>query len=136
MKVQCLFDNLAALKKNSIDFSIWVSNINESYDLIIGNEYTVLAISKIDNKEFYYLIGEDSDDYPLPYPKILFKITDTTISNYWVKNSVQIESLNNGDVFSFPEWVREKEYFYEKLLEEDEEIIKIFESYKDKILSE
>jgi hypothetical protein len=139
MKVECKIDRV-----NPNTLESWVSNwanTKEQLELTVGKVYTVLAIAKYSNNFFVYILGDESNDYPLAFPIQFFKIKDLSVSKFWdcdVQNIDSIESLNinNQETLSFKEWKNLGDKFYEKVLEEDKQAISLFNSYRDKMLIE
>lgn len=122
----------------------WISNwanTKEQLELTIGKIYTVLAIAKYSNNFFFYILGDESNDYPLAFPIQLFKVKDLSISKFWdcdLQNISSIEdlSIKNQEILSFKEWKNQGDKFYEKVLEEDKQAVSLFNSYLDKVLIE
>lgn len=138
MKIRCINEFISS-ENSSQTLIDWVNN--SELEITLGKIYTVLAISKYMDIIFYYIISDLSDFYPLAFPSNLFQIEDNHISQYWQTSLRQIDSLNqinieNGEVISFKEWVLNGDKFYENLLEESKEEVKIFDYYKNKILNE
>lgn len=139
MKVKCLFDriNPEIHEKWLVDWA----NTLEQLELTVGKIYVVLAISRYSDKLYYYIMGDESDNYPLAFPIELFEIYDSQVSKYWDCNLSFIKSfkelkLQNHEVCSFTKWKMEKDLFYEKILEEDKQTLLIFNSFKDKMITE
>jgi len=138
MKVKCVADKVS-IKKNNKALVDWANN--SELEITIGKTYIVIAISKYLNFIFYYILGDESDLYPLAFPAELFLITESKISKYWETDLTKIEfiediNIKNGDVVSFKEWKFKGDIFYENLMEEVPEFTLIFNNYRDKILSE
>lgn len=140
MKVKCLFEKMDPTihDKKLVD---WANN--SELELTVGKVYIVLAIAKSDLWAglIYFVLGDDRDTFPLSFPTELFEIVDSNISKYWDFHLSHIESLSqieigSDDIISFKEWSLEKDFFYEKLLNEDAKEVRIFENYKEKMLSE
>ncbi|NER12847.1 hypothetical protein GWK08_05305 [Leptobacterium flavescens] len=139
MQVRCLIDRIDPKVHDEWLFK-W-ANSNKQLEITKGKTYVVMAISKYSNNYFYYLLGDESSDYPLAFPKVLFEIVNNKISKYWdcnleFVNSISELDIKDQDVCSFIEWKNLKDLFYENLLEEDKQTVKVFESYKNKMLLE
>lgn len=139
MKVECKIDRVDPDTLES-----WISNwanTKEQLELTIGKIYTVLAIAKYSNNFFFYILGDESNDYPVAFPIQLFKIKDLSISKFWgcdLQNISSIEglSIKHQAILSFKEWKNQGDKFYEKVLEEDKQAMSLFDSSLDKVLIE
>ena len=139
MKVKCIVDRV-----NSKIHAKWLvdwANTLEQLELTIGKTYVVLAIAKYSGKLYCYIMGDESDDYPLAFPIEFFEIYDDKISKYWDSNLSSIKSfdkvnIEDHEVYSFTQWKTQKDLFYENILEEDKQTISIFNEYKDKMIAE
>lgn len=138
MKIRCVCDYIS--NENSPLPIIKWSN-NTELEITVGKIYTVLAITKLFDVIFYYILSDESNEYPLAFPYYLFEIEDNKISKYWVTSLKKVEKtesikIENGDIISFKEWSLKKGLFYENLLEGNREEVSVFYSYRDKMLSE
>jgi hypothetical protein len=138
MNVRCICDTIS--NNNSSPAIVKWSN-NSDLEITVGKTYTVFAITKFFDVIFYYILGDESDKYPLSFPHYLFLIEDNKTSKYWNTNLNMIDKpdlikIENGEVISFKEWTYKKDMFYENLLEENQNEVSLFISYRDKILSE
>ena len=138
MKVKCLTETIDPMIHNK-KLIEWAKN--SELEITQGKIYTVIAISKYLDIFFYYIIGDESGNYPLAFPTDLFEIIDNRVSKYWdvfiekIDTITELE-LQNNDVISFNEWTLNKDSFYENLLEEEKHEISVFNTYKDKIFFE
>lgn len=138
MKIRCNSDNIS--EENSPISIIKWSN-NSELEITIDKIYTVLAITKFFDITFYYILSDESNEYPLAFPYYLFEIEESKVSKYWETSLSIIEEperikIENGQVISFKEWTLKKDLFYENLLEGNQEAVRIFNDYRDKMLSE
>lgn len=138
MKVKCLIETIDPMIHNK-KLVEWTKS--SELEITQGKIYTVLAISKYSDIFFYYIIGDESDNYPLAFPVDLFEVIDNRVSKYWDVHIEKIDSideleLQNNDVISFKEWTLNKDSFYENLLEEEKHEMSVFDIYKDKMLFE
>lgn len=138
MKVECISNQITSENSNE-ELVDWANN--SDLEITIGKVYVVFAISKYMNFIFYYVLGDESNSYPLAFPSVLFRLVDNKISKFWVKKIVATESLQeldieNGEVVSFKEWSLNGDGFYEKLLEEEKSEIRTFNKYREKMLKE
>jgi hypothetical protein len=113
----------------------------EQVEVTESDIYVVLGITKYDDTYFYYLLGDESNKYPLSFPSQMFEIVDSNVSKYWLYNASKIENINEleiGDdgVISFPEWSLRKGIFYGEVIEEDPIALSIFFKYRDLMLGE
>lgn len=138
MKIKCINDSISI--KNSPQILVEWAN-NSELEITVGKTYVVFAISKYLGTIFYYILADESEDYPLAFPSNLFQIIEKKSSKYWItslnefKNLEDIE-IENGQIISFKEWALKGDKFYEDLLEEKREVVKIFNSYREAILNE
>ncbi len=138
MKIRCNSDNIS--KENS-PLSIVKWSNNSELEVTIDKIYTVLAITKLFDITFYYILSDESNEYPLAFPYYLFEIVENKVSEYWDTSLSIIEEpeliqIENGQVISFKEWTIKKDFFYENLLEGIQEEVRTFNSYRDKMLNE
>lgn len=138
MKIRCVSDNIS--EENSPISIIKWSN-NSELEITIDKIYTVLAITKLFDRIFYYILSDESNEYPLAFPHYLFEIEENKGSKYWDTSLSVIEkpeqiNIGNGQVISFKEWALKKDLFYENLLEGNQEAVRVFNDYRDKMLSE
>ena len=138
MKIRCNSVNIS--KENSPLSMIKWSN-NSELEITVDKIYTVLAITKLFDIIFYYILSDESNEYPLAFPYYLFEIEENEVSKYWETSLSIIEEpdlikIENGQVISFKEWTLKKDLFYENLLEGNQEEVRIFNNYRDKMLIE
>jgi hypothetical protein len=138
MKIKCINDSIS-IENSSQALIEWANN--SEMEITVGKTYVVFAISKYFETIFYYILGDESENYPLAFPSNLFQIIDYNISKYWITSSSEFKNpenikIENGEIISFKEWVLRGDKFYENLLEEVKEDVKIFNNYRDKILNE
>ena len=139
MKVKCII-NKANPKIHGKWLVEWVNTL-EQLELTVGKIYTVLAIAKYRGKLYCYVMGDESDNYPLAFPIEFFVIYDNRVSKHWDSDLTSLRdfkeiNLKDHEVCSFAQWKIQKDLFYEKILEEDKQTISIFNEYKDKMEAE
>ena len=138
MKVVCISDSISS--ENSPQAIIdWVND--SELEITIAKVYTVFAISKYFDILFYYILGDESSEYPLAYPCYLFEICDSSISKFWetsytITKPIDAIDIKNGDVISFRQWSLKGERFYENLLEGKSDEVHVFKKYRDNMLIE
>lgn len=89
------------------------------------------------DKGVYILVSEKNDDYLTLKPLALFEIIDYSIPDYWITTegkSFNSTSLKVFNLITFKEW-SDDDFFYEKLIQGDSGIEKLFENYKKIIIN-
>ena len=131
MKVVCKVNNLHNLSDEKLleRLKKYIHKADGRIDIEIGREYTVYGVIFRDNRPWYYLCSEDSDEYPVPFAAELFSVSDDRLSSYW-----KLSAVDNGEgrVFSalvFNEWAKYPS-FYERLLDGDSEAEALFAKYR------
>jgi hypothetical protein len=131
MKVKC--------KTNKIDQSFtqdtatrlkrYISIGDSELDIEVGKEYTVYGVEFWDNCPWVYICPEPYDEYPKPFALDFFEVTEKKISSHWVLNSQCTHNKKVKTQLVFCEWA-DDESFYERLINEDEECVNTFDSYR------
>ena len=139
MKVKCKIDRIS--KRDNRKWLYEWANTEEELEITKDSVYTVLAISKYNNHYFYYILGDESKNYPLAFPIVLFEIIDHNISSFWEYDSEIFKNfddlaISNHEVCSFKKWTMEKDHYYEKILEEDKKTLEHFSSIISLMLNE
>lgn len=98
------------------------------YDLTVGKEYLVLAITNLLGYNFFYVLEDDVDDAPALVPAPLFEVVDGRISRHWqYRQDIRGEHLQDFFyMLSFPEWVEDGP-FLENLIDGAGEEVEIFQ---------
>ncbi len=140
MKVKCIINKLSRIKSLKIKEWLKPDYINLDDDEIIGGleigkVYTVYGITFWDNTPFFYICDGEYDDYPTPEYSGLFEIVDERLSKYFLLSSVLLEDNQANTSLVFNEWAK-NQYFYEKLLDGEENEVAIFEKYKKLLKNE
>lgn len=138
MKIKCIAKTIKPQNHNE-KIVEWAKK--SELEITEGKIYVVLAISKYLDTIFYYILGDESENYPLAFPSELFEIINSKISKYWDTNLKRIISLDdieieNNNIISFKDWSVDKDLFYENLLEEKEHEMAVFNAYRDKMIVE
>lgn len=69
MKVKFIVDEKKLERNKPVLF------YNADYsDLTFNKEYVVMAITKWDNVLYFYVLGDESIKYPLPFPIQIFEV--------------------------------------------------------------
>uniref|UniRef100_UPI001CC8F2F0 hypothetical protein n=1 Tax=Oscillatoria salina TaxID=331517 RepID=UPI001CC8F2F0 len=101
------------------------------FDLTLEREYVVYAINSTRGQTWYYLCDDRYTYYPIPNPAPLFEIVDNRLSQYW-----RVKLEENGLLeIAFAEWLTDS-YFYDKLTDQEEKEVLIFERVKELIDAE
>ncbi len=134
MKVVCIQNNFQYIDKNIYQ------NLGFDSDTVlpieIGQQSIVYAITTIKNN-FWYLVDVVGLRYPMYYPYQCFNIVDKRMSKYWQITELPDEYNDNklGIFIGFNEMIND-EYFYGELLEDNQNIIEIFNNYRKKMIEE
>ncbi len=125
MKIRCIAKTGAVLPEKYLDPSLYRTKETE-FKLIVGKEYVVYALYAWEGEIWYYICDERYTYYPIHNPAPLFKIVDPTPSQYW-----QTQIAPNGLLeMAFEHWFSIP-YYYDKLTDQEEEAVAIFEKYKE-----
>lgn len=138
MIIECISDRI---KPNEYNKKLVEWAKNSDLEITVNKTYVVLAITKYFDSFFFFILGDERSAYPLAFPEELFLIADNKISIYWDLNMKEVKSLSeldmkNNEVISFHEWAMKGDLFYENLLEQNEYELRVFDSYKAKMLDE
>jgi uncharacterized protein YbaR (Trm112 family) len=96
----------------------------------VSKEYTVYCIY-ISMGYIEYTICDNEHDpyYSHGYPAFLFDVVDPRLSKWWVYSFFK-ESYDSSFVYiTYPEWAQDP-YYYNRLIDGDEEAMKAFKHYK------
>ncbi|UTZ25492.1 hypothetical protein HB761_01275 [Vibrio campbellii] len=131
MKVLCEINNILELDDSSTVERLkkYIRLSDGQLNIEKNKEYCVYGILFRDNSPWFYLCLDEDDEYPTPYPTELFNIVDGRQSSFW---RLSYASYPNGVVTSsivFDEWSKDTS-FYERLLDDDPEAIKLFRKYR------
>jgi hypothetical protein len=126
MRVTCLANTGRALPAVCLDSHRGLS-IEKNFPLTVGLTYVVYAITMYRGFAWYYVL----DDHQLPYrvwePAPLFEVESGDIPQGWIVGYERPQNDELGfPVVSFPEWVMDG-YFYERLVDGDEDAVAVFE---------
>ena len=92
MKIKCIAETIKPQNHNE-KIVEWVKK--SELEITKGKVYVVLAISKYLDTLFYYILGDESENYPLAFPSELFEIISNRISEYWDTDLEQIIALED-----------------------------------------
>jgi hypothetical protein len=135
MKIRCLFNRGKDLPLKLLPI---VGFPQTEFDLIIGEEYTVYAISLWKNIQKYLVMPVESSS-PTWYPADLFEVADHTIPSCWFYDyhGYYEEGKPSGLVglWGYHELIFEKNHFRE-LVELEGLALKVFNMRKKEIDTE
>ena len=125
MKIRCIANTGADLPESY--FLPHLSYKKETeFQLRVGKEYIVYALYEWEGKIWYYICDERYTYYPIHNPAPLFEVVNDRISKYW-----RFKLAPNGLLtLAFEQWFSEP-YFYDKLTDQEEQAVLIFEQVKE-----
>lgn len=125
MRVKVIFNDLQQLSESTrrrLSESIRYDGPISSLEL--GKEYLVVAIAAWKDGLRFYIHDEDID-HPTPWPAEFFSVADGATPSNW-----RVCDKANGEyLISFQEWIAD-ETFYERLINGDEETLKMYRKFK------
>lgn len=102
-------------------------SISTEFGLTVGATYIVLAIEPFQDWFFYYIIGDDVDQFPIWFPSQLFEVVDGRLSKYWQCGHFPGDKYGpGGPIISWNDWISDK-LFYDRLVNGDEGAVDSFE---------
>ena len=130
MKIRCIANTGANLPESYFLPHLGYKKESE-FQLSIDKEYIVYALYEWEGKIWYYICDERYTYYPIHNPAPLFEVVDDRISKYW-----RFKLAPNGLLtLAFEQWFSNP-YFYDKLTDQEEQAVLIFEQIKDLIDAE
>lgn len=124
MRVECIANTVSALTLNHNEAEYYKKAYpGGAFDLDIGTEYTVYAMSCSHGCVHYYLLGEDLKDSPRNYPASLFRIADSRLPQSWGCHSTVYGGKNFVVIFAFEAWMSNPRFF-ELLVNGDPDTVK------------
>src|SRR4028118_446267 len=130
MKIRCIANTGANLPESYFLPHLGYKKESE-FQLSVGKEYIVYALYEWEGKIWYYICDERYTYYPIHNPAPLFEVVDNRISKYW-----RFKLAPNGLLtLAFEQWFSDP-YFYDKLTDQEEQAVLIFEHVKDLIDAE
>ena len=125
MRIRCIANTGASLPESYIDPTKGF-NTETEFPLTVGKEYTVYALKEWQGSVWYYICDDNYMYYPMQNPAPLFEVVDSRVSNYW-----RFKLYPNGLLkIAFEQWLSDT-YFYDKLTDQKEEQVLIFEQVKE-----
>jgi hypothetical protein len=125
MKVRCIANTGLSLPEEYLDPRVGYTK-QLKFALTVGKEYTVYAFYEWQGQVWYYLCDDNYMYYPMKNPAPLFEVSDSRVSKYWRFNLSENGLLR----IAFQEWFTDR-YFYDKLTDQNEAEVLIFEKVKD-----
>jgi len=125
MKIRCIANTGEALPEKYIDPPRGYTK-KIKLALTIGKEYVVYAIREWQGSIWYYICDDIFSYYPMENPAPMFEVVDSRVSKYW-----RFELSPNGLLMiAFEQWFTDT-YFYDKLTDQEEAEVEIFEKVKE-----
>jgi hypothetical protein len=125
MRIRCIAKTGASLPESYIAPAKGYKQETE-FPLTVGKEYTVYALKEWQGSVWYYICDDNYMYYPMQNPAPLFEVVDNRMSKYW-----KFQLSPNGLLkIAFEQWFSDT-YFYDKLTEQKEEEVLIFEKVKE-----
>ena len=125
MRIRCIANTGAYLPKSYIDPAKGYKKETE-FSLTVGKDYTVYALKEWQGRVWYYICDDNYMYYPMQNPAPLFEVIDSRLSKYWRFNLYPNGLLK----IAFEQWFADP-YFYDKLTNQEEEKVLIFEQVKE-----
>lgn len=130
MKIRCIANNGSSLPESYLDLGRGYKKEME-FPLTVGKDYPVYAFSVKEQQVWYYICEDNYTYYPMRSPAPLFEVVDNRMSVYW-----RLKIHPNGLLeVAFDQWFLDP-YFYDKLTDQKEEEVLIFEQVKEFIDTE
>jgi hypothetical protein len=125
MRIRCIANTGTFLPKSYIDPAQGYKKETE-FPLTIGKDYTVYALKEWQGTVWYYICDDNYMYYPMQNPAPLFEVVDSRVSQYW-----RFKLYPNGLLkIAFEQWFSDI-YFYDKLTDQKEEEVLVFEKVKE-----
>jgi len=125
MRIRCIANNGEHLPENYIDPARGYTKKVE-LPLTVGKEYVVYAIRAWQGVVWYYICDDNYSYYPIQTPAPLFEVVDSRVSKYW-----RVMPYPNGVLrIAFEQWFTDP-YFYDKLTDQEEAEVEIFDQVKE-----
>lgn len=115
MRVICVSESGDALPASALDSAMGIRR-DDTFDVSVGEEYTVYAITILKGHCWYFVFDRTSADYPKWNPAALFEVSDPSLPASWVFGYIRVPGREEYPVISFPEWALDG-HFYERLVD-------------------
>ena len=120
MKVRAIANTGSGLPVEALS-ERWGITTDSEFNVSVGAEYTVFAVTALGDSFWYYILNEDDTGCPIWHPCPLFEVVDGEIPEWWVANYLPHttrSALLGTSILSFPAWANDP-LFYEKLYDGD-----------------
>ena len=125
MKIRCIANTGAALPESYFLPHLCYQKETD-FQVTVAKEYVVYALYEWEGKIWYYICDDNYTYYPIHKPAPLFEVLDDRVSKYW-----RFKLEPNGLLtIAFEQWFSEP-YFYDKLTDQEEREVLIFENVKE-----
>jgi len=125
MQVRCIANTGNALPESYLKSDFYFTKEVE-FPLTLGKEYVVYALYQSQVNVWYYICDDSYTYYPMQNPAPLFEVVDSRVYKYW-----RFELAPNGRLeMAFEQWFTDP-YFYDKLRDQEEAEVEIFEKVKE-----
>ncbi|MEZ2232167.1 hypothetical protein [Microcoleus sp.] len=125
MIIRCIANTGEYLPENYIDPARGYTK-KIKLPLTVGKEYVVYAIRAWQGIVWYYICDDNYSYYPMQTPAPLFEVVDSRVSKYW-----RVMPYPNGVLrIAFEQWFTDP-YFYDKLTDQEEAEVEIFDQVKE-----
>jgi hypothetical protein len=122
MRIQALANQGKKISKDTLKIHDSTKSI---YQITVGNVYIVYGIITM-QRIVYYIILDDTEEHPWPYPSELFKVIDNRIPPDWFYNFYGYESSNSIDsTLGYKELGLDKQHYID-LMERERTALDIF----------
>ena len=124
MKVRCISNTGKALPSHVYDPGVNLTEATE-FPITRGRVYFVYGVTVYRYIAWYYVFDDYRLRWPTWMPAPLFDIVDGTIPRSWIMGYFRFSREEQHPLLSFPEWAKDH-FFYERLVDDDEEAVRIF----------
>ncbi len=125
MIIRCIANTGASLPDDYIEPAIGYTK-EIQFSLTVGREYVVYAFREWRGTIWYYICDDNYSYYPMQNPAPLFEVVDDRVSKYWRFKL----SANGFLMIAFEQWFTDPD-FYDKLTDQEEAEIEIFDKVKE-----
>ncbi|MBD2485701.1 hypothetical protein [Planktothrix sp. FACHB-1365] len=130
MKIRCIANTGSYLPESYLNPRRGYKKEME-FPLTVGKDYTVYAFYIKQGLVWYYICEDNYIYYPMRSPAPLFEVVDNRMSLYW---RLKIDPNGLLEV-AFEQWFSHP-YFYDKLTDQQQEEVLIFDKVKELIDAE
>ncbi|MFK7824034.1 MAG: hypothetical protein AB8G05_07755 [Oligoflexales bacterium] len=134
MKIRCISNKGTGLTSRYICVEGGYHSGTSFKGLTFGKEYNVYAVGFRNNEAWFYICDDNFIDSPRKYPECLFEEVDKSLASDWTWS--HYEDNEDQTYFLAPSFWGEDEYFFEKLIDSDENAVAKFFQFKEIVDSE